>query len=154
MDIIHQLSGLVLGSVPTMVFFIVLVTAYGILVGRPLSKALAERNARTSGAVQLARAAISAAESETAVYEEKLRAARNEILAARERRLQQWQLEREAALALARNMSQERVNAARLDIDAELAAARGQIEHSIAEMGNQIIKAVLPAAATFSEVRK
>ena len=46
-------------------FFILLVAAYGLLVRRPLDKVLAERRARTSGAVEQARGAMAAAEAET-----------------------------------------------------------------------------------------
>src|ERR1700733_14033993 len=103
MEILHQLGGLVLGSVPTMVFFLLLVAAYGLLVRNPLDKTLAERRARTTGAVEKARGAIAAAEAEATVYEEKLRSARSEIMAARERKLQQWQTERDQAVQSARD---------------------------------------------------
>ena len=72
-QILNQLGELVLGSVPTMILFILLVAAYGVLVRRPLDRVLAERRARTSGAVEQARSAIAAAEAETTAYEEKLR---------------------------------------------------------------------------------
>src|ERR1700678_2211610 len=107
-EMLHQLGGLVLGSVPTMVFFILLVVAYGILVRRPLDRILAERRARTTGAVEQAREAISAAEAETAVYEDRLRKAKGEIFAAREQRLKQWNAERDEALAQARGATSEK----------------------------------------------
>ena len=56
-EILNQLGELVLGSVPTMVLFILLVIAYGLLVRRPLDRVLAERRARTTGAVEQARPA-------------------------------------------------------------------------------------------------
>jgi F-type H+-transporting ATPase subunit b len=145
MDILHQLGGLVLGSVPTMVFFLLLVIAYSVLVRRPLEKTLAERTARTSGAVEQARGAISAAEAETKVYEDKLRAARSEIMAGRERLKQQWQAEREKALEAARAVSQERVKAARAEVETASAAARKQIEGATAQLSERILRAVLPA---------
>ena len=88
-QILNQLGGLVLGSVPTMVLFILLVAAYGLLVRRPLDRVLAERRARTSGAIEQARRAIAAAEAETAAYEEKLRNARVEIFQMRDKKLKQ-----------------------------------------------------------------
>jgi F-type H+-transporting ATPase subunit b len=113
MDILNQLGGLILLSVPTAVLFILLVIAYTVLVQRPLEKTLAERRARTSGAVEQAQGAIAAAEAETTVYEDKLRSARSEIMAARERRVKQFQAERDAALEAARSVAQERVKTAR-----------------------------------------
>jgi F-type H+-transporting ATPase subunit b len=151
MEILHQLGGLVLGSVPTMIFFLLLVAAYGQLVRKPLDKTLAERRARTSGAVDKARAAISAAEAEATVYEEKLRAARSEMMAARERKVQQWQAERDLAVKSAREASQVRVATARQEIEAMSAGARKQIEESTALLSEQILRAVLPAGTKFSE---
>ena len=153
MEILHQLGGLVLGSVPTMIFFILLVAAYGPLVRKPLEATLAERRARTTGAVERARGAIAAAEAEAGVYEEKLRNARNEIMAARERRLQQWQAERDQAVEAARAMAQDRVKAARQELEGMSVSARKQIEDATAQLSDQILRAVLPAGTRFSEVR-
>ena len=153
MEILHQLGGLVLGSVPTMVFFLLLVAAYGILVRKPLDKVLAERRARTTGAVENARSAISADEAEATVYEEKLRAARSEMMATRERKVQQWQAQRDQAVKSARDAAQARVNAAKQEIEGMSAGARRQIEESTAQLSEQILRAVLPSGTRVSEAR-
>jgi F-type H+-transporting ATPase subunit b len=150
-EILNQLGGLILGSVPTIVFFIVLVVVYGLLVRRPLDAVLAERRARTSGAVEEARGAMSKAEAETTMFEDKLRAARAEIFAARERRLAQWATEREATLAEARAVTANRINLARQDIEKSAAAARQQIEAMTGELSAKILKAVLPAGVSGTE---
>ena len=144
-QILNQLGGLVLGSVPTMIFFILLVIAYGLLVRRPLDKVLAERRARTSGAIEQAKGAISAAEAETKVYEDKLRAARAAIFAARDQKLKQWNAERDAALEEVRTVTQQRVAAARAEIERTATAARQQIETLSDALSEQIMRAVLPA---------
>lgn len=143
-----------LGSVPTVIFFILLVIAYNLLVRRPLEKTLAERRARTSGAVEQARASIAAAEAETTVFEDKLRAARSEILAARDARLQQWQKERDAQLASAREAAQERVRIAKQEIENSAAVAKQQIEGATAQLSESILRAVLPAGANISEAHQ
>lgn len=154
MDILNQLGSLVLGSVPTIILFVLLVIAYQALVGRPLEKTLAERRARTSGAVEQARGAIAAAEAETTAYEEKLRAARAEIAREREHRLAEWQKQKDEALAAARNEAQDRVCAAKKDIEASAVAARQQIEQAVSQLSEQILHAVLPpTAGTVSEAR-
>lgn len=153
MEILNQLGGLFLGSVPTIILFILLVIAYGYLVRRPLERTLAERRARTAGAVEQARGAISAAEAETAAYEERLRTARAEILAVREQQLKRLQEEREAALQDARQQAQDKVRTARTEIERSTAAAREQIEHAAAQLGEQIIQTLLPAGAV-AEVRQ
>jgi len=146
-EILNQLGGLVLGSVPTVVLFLLLVVAYGFLVRRPLDRVLAERRARTSGAVEQARGAISEAEAKTADYEQKLRKAKAEIYSAREKRLKQWQAERDRALGEARAATAEKVQSAKAEIEQSVAAARRQIEGMSAELSEQIMRAVMPAEA-------
>jgi F-type H+-transporting ATPase subunit b len=150
-EILKKLGELVLGSVPTMVLFTLLVAAYGLLVRRPLDKLLAERRARTTGAVEQARGAISAAEAETAVYEDKLRAAKAEIFQAREQKLKQWNAERDAALGEVRDSMQSRIRAARQEIEQGAATARQQIEGLSTELSAQILRAILPAGTASSE---
>jgi F-type H+-transporting ATPase subunit b len=151
-QILRQLVGLVLGSVPTMILFIVLVVAYGLLVRGPLDKVLAERRARTSGAVEQARNAIAAAETETTQYEDRLRAAKNEIFQAREQKLKKWNAERDAALEQVRQAAQEKIKAARQEVEQSAVTARLQIEGMSSELSAQILKAVLPAEVMASEV--
>jgi F-type H+-transporting ATPase subunit b len=151
-QILNQLGELVLGSVPTMVLFILLVVAYGVLVRRPLDRILAERRARTSGAVEQARGAIAKAESETAAYEDKLRAARAEIFQARDLKLKQWNAEREAALAQVRQHTHERVRGARQEIEQSAQEARHQIVGLSDDLSSRVLDAVLPAGIRSTEV--
>jgi F-type H+-transporting ATPase subunit b len=144
-QILNQLGELVLGSVPTIILFILLVAAYGLLVRRPLDRILAERRARTSGAVEQARGAIAKAEAETTAYEDKLRAARAEIFQARDQKLKQWNAERETALAQVRQHTQERVRGARQEIEHSAQEARLQIVGLSDELSSRVLKAVLPA---------
>jgi F-type H+-transporting ATPase subunit b len=153
-EILNQLGGLVLGSVPTMILFILLVIAYGLLVRRPLERVLAERHARTAGAVEQAKGAIAAAELETSAYEEKLRKAKAEIFEARERRLKQWAAERESALEQVRKTAQDRIGTARQGIEQGVAEAKTQIEVSSAELTSRILAAVLPADVAVAEVAR
>jgi F-type H+-transporting ATPase subunit b len=143
-EMLNQLGGLVLGSVPTMVFFILLVIAYGVLVRRPLDRILAERRARTIGVVEQAKEAISAAEAETLVYEDKLRRAKADIFAARDQRLKQWDMERDAALTQARETTSEKVKGAKAEIERSVVVARQQIEGMSTELSEQIMRAVMP----------
>jgi F-type H+-transporting ATPase subunit b len=144
-QILNELGGLVLGSVPTMILFILLVIAYGLLVRRPLDRILAERRKRTTGAVEQARGAIAAAEAETTVYEDKLRKAKAEIFQARDQKLKQWNAERDAAIEQVRQSTQQRILAAKLDIEQSATTARAQIEGMSAELSSRILSAVLPA---------
>jgi F-type H+-transporting ATPase subunit b len=150
-QILNQLGGLILGSIPTIIFFVLLVVAYGFLVRRPLDRVLAERRARTSGAIEQARGAISAAEAETAVFEDKLGAAKREIYEARDAKLKQWAAEREQALERAKAATATKVSAAKQALEQSAVAAKQQIEGLSGELSAQILKAVLPKGVSGSE---
>jgi len=151
-EILKQLGELVLGSVPTMILFILLVVVYGVLVRRPLQRILADRHARTAGAVEQAKGAITAAEAETSVYEEKLRKAKAEIYEERERKLKQWNAERDTAVEQLRQAAQERVRGAKQGIEQSAADARLQIEGISTELSSRVLAAVLPVGIASTEV--
>jgi F-type H+-transporting ATPase subunit b len=146
-QIIQQVGSLLLGAVPTVLLFIVLVLAYQFLIQGPLSRTLAERRARTSGAVEDAHKAIARAEERAREYADKLRQARVEIFKVREQRVQQWSAERDAALNESRRAASEKVNQAKVGIEAETEKARGVIQASSGELASQVVRAVLPLAA-------
>jgi len=69
-ETLRQLGGLLLGSVPTIIFMVLVFGLYSSLVHKPLVRVLTERHAKTQGAVEKARADIAAAEDRTADYEQ------------------------------------------------------------------------------------
>lgn len=146
-EIFQQLEGYFIAAIPTSVLFIVLVLAYQFLIQGPLTAVLKERRARTEGAVEDAHKAIAQAEERAAEYAAKLRQARAEIIKAREERIQKWTAEREAALDTARKTAASRVEAARIELEAEASKARQAIQTSAVDLAQQVVSAVLPAAA-------
>lgn len=146
-EILQQIGALLLGALPTILLFVVLVIAYQVLVQGPLTRVLAERRARTEGAVENAQKAIADAEAKTAEYAEKLRHARAEIFKMREQRAKQRSAERETALDAARKAAGAKVSEARVEMDAETERARQAIQGSAGELANQVVQAVLPLAA-------
>ena len=146
-EIIEQVGKLLLGSLPTLILFILLVIAYQVLVQGPLSKTLRERRARTSGAVEEASKAIAAAESRTAEYADKLRKARSEVFRIREERLKQWAQQRDSALEAARTAAKVRVLEAKVGLEAEAVAARNTLMAGADQLAEQVVRAVMPATA-------
>ncbi len=146
-EIFQQIGTLLLGATPTILLFVALVLAYQFLVQGPLSRALAERRARTEGAMENAHKAIGEAEARAAEYAEKLRQARAEIFRMREARDKQRNAEREAALDAARKAAGVKVSKARDEIDAEAEGAKQAIQASAGDLANQVVRAVLPLAA-------
>jgi F-type H+-transporting ATPase subunit b len=146
-SIVEQVQHLLVGSIPTVLLFIVLVLAYQFLVQGPLSRTLQERHARTEGAIEDAHKAISRAEQRAQEYAVKLRQARAEIFKMREQRIQQWTAERDAALDAARKSTGLKVAQAKAEIEAEAASARTSIQASAGELASRVVRAVLPMAA-------
>jgi F-type H+-transporting ATPase subunit b len=146
-EVIQQVGELLLNSIPTLILFIVLVLAYQFLVQGPLTKVLAERRARTSGAVEEADKAIAAAEAKAEEYADKLRHARAEVFRVREQRLQQWAQQRESQLDAARKKTQQHVMEAKLALEAEANAARTTLLAGADQLAEQVVRAVMPAAS-------
>lgn len=145
-DMLNDLGQLVLGSVPTMILFLFLVAAYHFILYRPLKRTRAQRYDRTQGAVERAHAAVAAADVKSQEYEAKLRAARAEIMHARELHAQQWVAERDAALASARLLARDRAEAAKREIARQTEAAKLQLHGEIDKIAAQVQEAVLPVA--------
>ena len=146
-EIIQQVESFLVGAVPTMLLFIVLVLAYQFLIQRPLSDRLKQRRALTVGAIEDAHKAIERAEARAAEYAAKLRQARAEVYKVREQRVKHWTAERDAALDAARKVAAQKVEKARVELEAEAAQARKSIEAAARELASQVVRAVLPAAA-------
>lgn len=149
-EILQQLGDLLLGAVPTMLLFLFLVIAYRLLVHGPLTATLAERRARTIGAVEKAQAAIAEADAKAQEYAAQLRTARIAVLKSREERVRQWNAEREHALEAVRKEAQEKVRVARTQLEADVLEARKTIESSADLLAGQILNAVLASPAESS----
>ena len=145
-EILQQVGTLLLGAVPTVLLFTVLVLCYQFLVQGPLSRTLKERRARTEGAMEEAQKAIGRAEDRAVEYSTKLRQAKADVYKIREQRIKQWSAERDAALDAARKAAGQRVSQAKAEIEAEAAKARQTIQGSAGELASQVVRAVLPLA--------
>jgi F-type H+-transporting ATPase subunit b len=142
----RQISELLLGSVPTIIFFLLLYGLYSVLVHKPLVRVLAERHVRIQGAIEKARADIALAEQRTAEYEQRLRDARIAILKAQEARRTLAAKAREATLIQARTQSEAQVQQARAAIEQDKLAAKTTLESETGRLASEIIRIVLEPA--------
>jgi F-type H+-transporting ATPase subunit b len=144
-----QLGELLLGSVPTIVFVVLLYGIYTTLVHKPLVKVLSDRHDRTEGAIEKARADIARAEARTAEYEQRLREARMAVFKSLEARRQQALQVRSAAVAEARARAQAQVEKAKDAIAKDKVAAQAGLEAESGTLAAAIIHSVLqPASQT------
>ncbi len=144
---LKQIGELLLGSIPTIIFMVLLYAIYTALVHKPLVKVLAERRSKTEGAVEKARADIAAAEARTAEYEQRLREARVAVFKNQEALRQQALQAREAALVEARKKAQAQVEEARAAIERDKATAQTGLQAESGKLAAEIIRIVLRPGA-------
>jgi len=140
---LRQVGELLLGSIPTIIFMVLLYGLYSGLVHKPLTKVLAERRSRTEGAVEKARADIAAAEARTAEYEQRLREARMAVFKAQEARRQQALKTRSDAVAQARSQAQGQVEQARAAMEKDKLAAQESLRAESGKLAAEIMRIVL-----------
>src|SRR5437868_9424984 len=107
--VVHQIGELLLGSVPTILLFLLTWAMYNFIVHRKLVAVLDERRAKTEGAVQKAKRDIAAAEAKAAEYDHRIREARQGILKAAEERRRQSMDARAKTLAEAKASAEVQV---------------------------------------------
>jgi len=142
-EILRQLGGLLLGAVPTVVLFILLYTAYRSIVHKRLTDVLAERRARTDGAIETARANVAAADAKTADYEQRLREAKLTLYKAQEQRRQQALEQRAKAVAAARAAAEAQIRAAKQAMEQDVATAKGRLQGDAEALSSEVIRIVL-----------
>ena len=148
-ETLKQIGELLLGSIPTIVFFLVLYGLYVALVHKPMGRILAERRARTEGAIEKARADVGTAEARTAEYEQRLRDARLALFKAQEARRARAAQARAEALAEARKRAQVQIEQARMAIEADKKVAMKSLEAEVGRLAEEIIRTILePSVAT------
>ena len=147
-ETLRQVGELLLGSIPTIIFMVLLYGIYSAVVHKPLVKVLAERRSKTEGAIEKARADIAAAEARTAEYEQRLREARIAVFKDQEALRQQALQARAAAVAEARNRAQAQVEQARAAIEKDKVAAQVGLEAESGKLAAEIIRIVLRPAIT------
>ena len=147
-ELLKALEGFLIGSIPTIIIFLLLWAIYNALVHKPLKRVLEERYDRSEGALVRARADIASAEAKTHQYEVKIRDAKLAIFKAQEERRKQLLATRDAAIAEARAQSQQMVRESGDVLQKELAAARGRLEEQADALAAEIIRSILrPVAA-------
>lgn len=149
---VRQLGELLLGAVPTAILLALLYFLYTVLVYKPLTAVLAERRARTEGAMEKARADIATADARTADYEQRLREARLKIFKNLEARRQQATQLRADAAAQARARALEQVKAGRASIEQDKQQAMAMLQSDAERLAGEIVRIVMRPVGAASPV--
>jgi len=142
-ETLRQIGELLLGSIPTIIFFVLLFGFYVVIVHKPLARVLAERHARTQGAIEKARADIATAEARTTEYEKRLRDARLALFKAQEARRARATQARAEALAETRKRAQAQIEQARATIEGDKKVAMSSLDAEVGRLAAEIIRTVL-----------
>jgi len=142
-ETLRQIGELLLGSIPTIIFFVLLFGFYVVIVHKPLARVLAERHARTQGAIEKARADIATAEARTTEYEKRLRDARLALFKAQEARRVRAAQARAESLAEARKRAQAQIEQARATIEGDKKVAMSSLDAEVGRLAAEIIRTVL-----------
>jgi len=145
-ETLRQLGELLLRSIPTILFFLILFVAYRFLVHNPLEQVLAERHRRTEGAVEQARSDIANAENKTAEYEQRLREARLAVFKAQEARRQEALKARTAMVSQAREHARAKVEAAKAALENEKNQAKVGLQSEAERLARDIVRVILRPA--------
>jgi F-type H+-transporting ATPase subunit b len=145
---LRQLGELLLASVPTVILLWLLYIVYVFVVHRPLTAVLAERQKRTQGAMEKARADIAAAEARTADYEQRLREARQKVFKSLDARRQKAAEARGVAVNEARMRAQEQVKHARAALEQDKQEAMSKLQSEAGRLAGDIVRSVLRPVAS------
>jgi F-type H+-transporting ATPase subunit b len=140
---LQALVDLLIRSVPTIIFFIVLTYYLKYMFFRPLQKVLDERRKATEGVRGLASEANEAADRQLSEFEQALQHARNEIYKYNDDLRRQWNEEQLVLLDQARAEAAEKLKAAKQLINEELEQAEAELSASIEPLSEEIVQTLL-----------
>jgi len=143
MEIVRQLGELFLQAVPTVLIVFAFYLFLRSQFFKPLARVMQERLERTAGTQRAAEAGQAAAHEKVREHEEALKKARAEIYAEADAVRRKLLDERNERLQEARTKAGEEVRTAKERIEAELAAARKQIESAVNQLGADIAGMIL-----------
>jgi F0F1-type ATP synthase membrane subunit b/b' len=143
MEILHQLGNLFLQAVPAVIIIFLFYLFMRWAFFTPIQKAMAERESKIEGARKDAAAVQDAANQELRNYNEALQKARAEIYAEQELARHAILQERSKNLKAMRTLAQKEVAEGKKKNDAEIAAARKEIEAAAPAMASEITRSIL-----------
>lgn len=146
-DILHSLRPILLNSVPTFFFLLFLIFYLRAMYFGPFARILKQRYEATEGAKKAADESLRQAELRVAEYEEKLRAARNDIYAEQEKAFRALDAEHAAELDKVRREADAKIAQARAELAAEVETAKKSLDSQSNELADQIVSRILEGRA-------
>jgi len=140
---LHALGQLLVQALPTFFLVLFLFLYLRAVFYKPLEHVLAQRNEATEGARKKAAEALDRAQEKAAVYEEQIRAARNDLYREQEEIRRKWRDEQVGQIAAARQRVELSVKEARSQIAVEASQAKTSLAANSQALADQITQALL-----------
>jgi F-type H+-transporting ATPase subunit b len=140
---LHALAGLLIKSIPTILFFMVLTLYLKRVYFRPIAHILEERRQATEGVREIARRAFEAADKKTSEFEHALQIARAELHQAFEALRQTWALEQAETIGRARAEAGRQIEEAKREIAQEADRAQSELDLRVEELSRQVVNSLL-----------
>jgi F-type H+-transporting ATPase subunit b len=140
---LHALVGLLIKSIPTIIFFVLLTFYLKFVFFRPLAAILEERKKATEGVREIARQALEAVDRKTSEFEHALRIARAELHQEHEALREQWAREQTDAIDRARAEAERQIEEAKLQIAREVEQTQFELQARVDRLGEQIVDSLL-----------
>lgn len=140
---LQALGGILLKAIPTICLLLIVHIYLRWMFFGPLRNILAKRREATEGARESAEVLLAKATSKAAAIEAELRKAREEIYQEQEEARKRWTAEQSASLEKARLQSREMIQQAKIELDAEAAAAKRELAATTDSLAEQITESLL-----------
>lgn len=143
MDILHQLGGLFLQAVPTVIIVFLFYLFMRWAFFKPIEKAMNERAARIEGARAEAAQFEQEAKQELDTYNQRRNEALRQIFIEQEQARDAALAERARLLKAMRARTQDEVATAKKRIAAEFESARNELEAQVPQLAAQIARSII-----------
>ncbi len=144
---LHDLGGLLLKAIPTIILLLVVHFYLKSMFFGPMADVLAKRRAATEGQRESAAALRAKAEQQMASIEAQLRQAREEIYQEQEDARRRWTTEQASQLDAARGQGRDLIRQGENQLNAEAVTAKSQLAATADALADQIVRAVLERSA-------
>jgi F0F1-type ATP synthase membrane subunit b/b' len=139
---LQALVALLVKSIPTILFFILLAVYLKQVFFKPMAKILEERRKQTEGVRELAQRAFEAADKKKSEFDRALDLARAEISQENEALRRQWAEEQAQLIAQVRAEAGEQIEQAKRQIAGEVETAKAQLDASVERLSAQIVESL------------
>ena len=140
---LHDLGGLLLKAVPTIVLLLIVYVYLRWMFFGPLEKVLTERKQATEGTHEKAEALLAKADQTAAAIQDKLRKAREEIYQEQEEARRQWTSDQAAQIERARLSTRDMIHQAQAQLESEAASAKRELAATADSLAEEIARTLL-----------